>query len=288
MALTSFIPSLWSAAALEAFRPAEVVAQLTNREYEGIATSGNVVKVNSLTIGDGTPVQDYKAGVIPPGGTVAVPRTHSVDDVNSASQDVLIDQEKAIAFQVGDIDRVQAAGSFEPVTRDAAKLLSEDAESFIISAMKTGGTAAGTTALPADDTAGDAAFDKVGELRRLMTKANVPNSGRYLVVNPEFLEILLKASSKLTNVDMSGETSGLRDAVIGRLSSFNVVESNMLTNSNKPAAIALHTSAVAYVNQIEEVEGFRSHASFADVIRMLHVYGVKVLRPTAVQVYLSA
>jgi len=288
MALNSFIPSLWAAATLEAFRPAEVVAPLTNREYEGEAVRGNKVTVNSLTIGDGTPVQDYAAGTLPDPadetGAATLPRTHNIDNVNSSSQDVVIDQEKVIAFQVGDIDRVQAAGSFESVTRDAAKLLSEDAESFIVSTMKTGGTAAGTTAI----TTGDAAVDKVGELRKLMTKANVPSSGRFLVVNPEFLELLLKADSKLSSVDTSGSPEGLRDAMVGRLSAFNIVESNMLTNSDKPAAIALHTSAVAYVNQIQEVEGFRSHTSFADVVRMLHVYGAKVLRPTAVQVYLSA
>lgn len=271
MALTSFIPTLWAAAALQGFRPAEVVSQLTNREYEGLAVSGNRVTVNTLSLSAG--VQNY-----------ATTRTHTVSNVDSTGQNVLIDQEKAIAFGVQDIDRVQAAGSFEPIVAEAAKLLSEDAESYIISTATTGGTAAGTVAI----TLPDAAIDKVGELRKLMSKANVPAGGRYLVVNPEFLELLLKSASKLANVDMSGETSGLRDAVIGRLSGFTVVESNMLLNANKPAAVALHSSAIAYVNQIQTVEAFRSQSAFSDVIRMLHVYGAKVLRPTAVQVYLSA
>lgn len=272
--VSSFIPQLWAAAALEHFRPAEVVAPLTNRQYEGEAVAGNTVKVTTLTIGDDTPVQDYKAN-----GHV-----HTNDTIGSATQDILINQEKVIAFGVDDVDRVQAAGSMETVTADAAKLLTEDAEAYIIATMSAGGTAAGTTAI----TTPDAAVDKVGELRKLLTKSNVPAGDRYLIINPEFLELLLKSASKLSSVNTSGVDSGLRDAVVGRLSNFTVVESNMLVNSDRPAAIALHTSAVAYVNQIQTVEAFRSQTSFQDVLRMLHVYGAKVLRPTAVQVYLGA
>jgi hypothetical protein len=280
MALTSFIPTLWAASVLENLRPMEVVAQLTNRQYEGTAQSGNKVTVNSLAVdaGSNSIVQDYATG------TGGGPRTHRVDGVASTAQDIQINQEKALAFQVGDIDRVQAAGSFDYVTRDAAKLLSMDAESYIIGTMTAGGTAVDTTALVTPDDA----VNKVLALRTALAHANVPAGDRYLVVNPDFSQKLLDAGSKLSTVNESGMTQGLYEATIGRLYGFNIVESNMLGTIGQPAAIALHTSAVAYVNQIQEVEGFRSQTSFADVIRMLHVYGAKVLRPTAVQVYLSA
>lgn len=277
MSVTSFIPTLWSAATLDAFRPAEVVAALLNRDYEGLATKGNKVTVNALTIGDGTPVQDYKAAG----------RTHTVDVINSASQDLLIDQEKVIAFSVDDVDRVQIAGSFESVVGDAAKQLSEDAESFIIGVLTTGGTNAnvgGTGVINSPQTA----YDTLRALRKAMTKANVPAEGRTAVVNPDFLDHLLEYGSNLTQVDTSGSPEGLRNATVGRLLGFNLVESNMLVNADKPAVIGIHRSGASYVNQIEEVEGFRSQNSFADVVRMLHVYGAKVFRPTSVQYYLSA
>lgn len=295
MAFTSFIPTLWAAAALQGFRPAEVVAQLVNRDYEGNAQSGNKVTINTLSIDDGaasTPVQDYKTGH--DSGSGAVPRTHRTDGIASVSQDLLIDQEKAIAFQVQDIDRVQAAGSLEPITAEAAKLLSEDAESYIIGRL----TAQGTNDNPDPDGAGSGvpvtvdsaakAYAAIRTMRMTMTKANVPHGERYMVINPEFLNLLLDESSKLIPVDTSGSPEALREATVGRVLGFTVVESNMLLNSNKPAAVAFHRSAITYANQIQEVEAYRSHSSFADVLRMLHVYGARVTRPTAVRTYLSA
>lgn len=284
MAVSNFIPQIWSSAVLQSFRAAEVVTPLTNRQYEGDARSGNQVKVTSLTIGDGTPVQDYAlAG-----------RTHTVDSLADSTTPILINQEKALAFKVDDVDRVQAAGSFDTVTGDAAKHLTEDAETYIIGRMTTEGTNANpdpdgagagvpaTIATPAD------AYNVVRKLRKVLAKADVPSEGRYLLVNPDFVDLMLDEAAKLTSVDVAGSDGELRNGVLGRLLGFTVVESSLLEKASaKPAAIGFHRSAVAYVNQIERVEAMRSTDSFADVVRMLHVYGSKVIRPTACQYYIS-
>jgi hypothetical protein len=277
MALSNFIPQLWSASVLEGFRRAEVVAPLVTREYEGLARSGNQVHIASLAIDDTDAiVQTYNG-------------SHAVDDIEDSKQTILINQKKAVAFKVDDVDRVQAAGSMEALTRDAAKLLTEDAEDYIVSTMLTGGTNAnaGGTGTVTD---ADEAFATVVALRTALSKANVPGADRYLVVNPDFAAMLLAGDSKLTSADSAGSDGELRNGVLGRILGFTVVESTApgLANTAKPAAVALHSSAVAYVNQIEEVEAFRSPTAFADVIRMLHVYGAKVLRQAAVQYYLSA
>lgn len=277
MAVTSFIPKLWEASTMENLHDEEVVAQLLNRDFEGTLSKGNEVTVNTLAIGDGTPVQDYKAAG----------RVHTVDDINSSAQSLLIDQEKALAFKVDDIDRVQVAGSMETVTADAAKLLSLDAEAFIIAMLTTSGTNANTGGTGVINSA-QTAYDALKGLRKSMTKANVPHEGRWAIVNPDFIDMLLSYDSKLVEVDTSGMSDGLRNAVIGRLLGFTLVESNMLDNTDKPAVIGFHRAGASYVNQISEVEGFRSTNSFADVVRMLHVYGAKVFRPSFVQYYLSA
>jgi hypothetical protein len=197
---------------------------------------------------------------------------------------LLVDQEKAISFKVDDVDRVQAAGSFEPVTADAGRALAEDAESYILGIMKTNGTSAGTSAI----TTPALAFAAVVALRQALSKAKVPASQRYLVVSPEFASLLLAEGSKLTSADAT--TAGeLRNGVVGNLLGFTVIEHPLLTHtSNRPAAIAYHGPSVGFVGQIAKTESGRMELAFADYIRSLNVYGAKILRPAAVQTFLPA
>jgi P22 coat protein - gene protein 5 len=242
-----------------------------NRQYEGELAAGNTVKITGIT----TPsVQNY-----------ATTRTLTIDALSDSTQSLVIDKEEAISFKVDDVDRVQAAGSFEPVTADAGAALMENAESTVIAAMKANGTSAGTAAI----TTSDLAFAAMGKIRTALTKAKVPSTGRYLAVSPEFAELLLSSGSKLTSVDQAGSDGELRNGVLGRLLGFTVIEHPLLTHtSNRPCAIGYHGPSMAYVGQIDKVESGRMELAFADYIRALNVYGTKVLRATAVQTYLPA
>lgn len=270
MAISNFIPTIWSAAILENFKAAQVIIPTLNRQYEGEIANGNVVKVTGIT----TPsVQDYASG-----------RSLTIDALSDSTQSLNIDQMKAISFKVDDVDRVQAAGSFEPVTADAGRALAEDAEGYIIAQMKANGTSAGTGAI----TTPALAFAAVVALRQALGKAKVPVSDRYLVVSPEFASLLLAEGSKLTSA--YGATDGeLRNGVLGNLLGFTVIEHPLLTHtSNRPAAIAYHGPSVGFVGQLDKVESGRMELAFADFVRSLNVYGAKVLRATAVQTYLPA
>lgn len=270
MAISNFIPTVWSAAILENFKVAQAIIPTLNRQYEGEIANGNVVKITGIT----TPnVQDY-----------ALTRGLTVDALSDSTQSMNIDQMKAISFKVDDVDRVQAAGSFEPVTADAGRALAEDAEQYIINLMKTNGTSAGTGAI----TTPAHAFGAVVTLRQALGKAKVPASNRYLVVSPEFASLLLAEGSKLTSADAT--TAGeLRNGVLGNLLGFTVIEHPLLTHtSNRPAAIAYHGPSVGFVGQLDKTESGRMETAFADYIRALNVYGAKVLRATAVQTYLPA
>ena len=271
MAITNFIPTFWSAAILERFNTANILIPGLNHEYEGVLAAGNTVKITGVN----TPtIVDY----------AAASRTITPAAMTDTTQSLVINQEKAFSFIVDDIDRVQSAGSFEPVTRDAGAALAEDAEATVIAALKAGGTSAGTGAI----TTADAAYAAVVTIRQAMVKANVPTSNRVLAVSPEFASLLLGSASKLTSFDPVGDEP-IRNGVIGRLLGFTVVEHPQLTHtSNRPAAIGLHTPSVAYVGQIDKVEAGRMETKFADYIRGLNVFGTKVLRATAVQTYLPA
>ena len=273
MAITKFIPQLWSSALLVRFAQSEVLAQTCNRSYEGDLAKGNTVHITSVT----TPtVVDYKAAG----------RTITPADLTDTQIDLLIDQEKAFAFNVDDIDRVQAAGSFEPVTMDAARALVEDSESFIAGKLLSAGTLVGLGTDVVDT--GDKAFDKLNAIRTTLSKAKVPAGERFFAVNPDFSSLLLGANSKLTAVNISGDAQGLREATLGRILGGTVVESTLLGTPGKAAVVGYHRSAMAYVNQIDKVEALRSQTKFADIVRALHVYGAKAVRPEAIAYWAAA
>jgi hypothetical protein len=269
MAIEKFIPTVWTSAIFQGFHSALAIIPILNRNYEGEIASGNTVKITSIT----TPVvQNYKTN-----------RTLTIDSLSDTSQSLVIDQEKAFSFKVDDVDRVQAAGSFDPVTQDAGAALAEDAENFMIGLLKTNGTSAGTSAI----TSFSAAYGALVAIRTAMSKAKIPQANRYAVVSPEFAALLLSESSKLTSVNTSGSSSELRNGVLGDILGFTVVEHPLLTHtSNRPAVIALHGPSVAFVSQISKTEAGRMETAFADYVRSLNVYGAKILRPEAVQTWL--
>jgi len=271
MAISNFIPTLWSAAILENFRTAQAIIPTLNKQYEGEFGAGNTVKITGITAPS---IQDYSSS-----------RTLTIDALSDSTQSLVINQEKAFSFKVDDVDRVQAAGSFEPVTADAGRALAEDAESHVIGLMKANGTSAGTSAI----TTSAHAYAAVVAIRQALGKAKVPASNRYLAVSPEFASLLLAEGSKLTSANTAGSDGELRNGVLGNLLGFTVIEHPLLTHtSNRPAAIGYHGPSMAYVGQIAKTEAGRMELAFADYIRSLNVYGAKVLRATSVQTFLPA
>ena len=276
MAITNFIPELWSASMMELWVAQNVFPSLVNREYEGVATKGNTVRIAGVVIPE---VHDYAANG----------RTTTPDTISDTGVDLVINQEKSTDFLVDDIDRAQSAGSLSPYTDAAGYAMVADTDQFIANMLTQQGTPLvssdvtdGPTALTADD-----AFNLFKDARKQLNKANVPGDNRVCVVNAEFEGLLLGAASKLTNYIATGEegTPGLRNATLGQLLGFRVVVSNHLPAFDTPQFLAFNMRSAAFVSQIDEVEALRSTDSFADRVRALHVYGGSVIRPEGVVVY---
>ena len=53
-------------------------------------------------------------------------------------------------------------------------------------------------------------------------------------------------------------------------------------NANFGVIVAGHGSAVATAEQLSKTETYRDPDSFADIVRGMHLYGRKILRPEAI------
>ena len=272
MAITNFIPELWSAQMLEVWWNESVFAALVNREYEGLAAKGNTVHISGVVAPS---VKDYKAGV---GGNA---RTTEAEAISDTGIDLLIDQEKNFDFYVDDIDRVQAAGSLESYTSAAGEGLTADSETFIANLLIAGGQSL-SGAVPSTATA---AFNLVRDARKELNKNKAPAANRVLAMNAEFEALLLDDASKLTAYDTSGDTNGLRQGTVGMLFGFRCVITNYMPAVEAPQFVAWQTRCAAFVSQMDQVEGMRAQNKFADRVRGLHVYGGKVVRPEGVVVF---
>ena len=150
----------------------------------------------------------------------------------------------------------------------------------------------GATALP---TAYASPAMIVSRMARLMDQKQVDTQGRWLVVDPVFMEVLRDEDSRLFNADF-GESGGLRNGlVLNNFHGFRVYTSSNLPsvgtgagttgsanqNANYGAIVAGHDSAVATAEQINKTETYRDPDSFADIVRGMHLYGRKILRPEA-------
>jgi hypothetical protein len=136
----------------------------------------------------------------------------------------------------------------------------------------------------------------LNRMSRLLDQQFVDTNGRWLVMDPVFMELLRDEDSRLFNSDF-GESGGIRNGLtVQNLHGFRVYVSNNLPSvgtgpavssstlqaTNFGVLVAGHDSAIASAQQIAKTETYRDPDSFADIVRGMNLYGRKILRPEAV------
>ena len=166
-----------------------------------------------------------------------------------------------------------------------------------------GGTADDAIVLSHSDTTTDGyatPLEVLNRMARIMDVNNVDTADRWFVADPVFFERLMAEDSKFVSGDFN---LSMGDGIIrngrvgdGLIRGFRIYTSNNLpflgtgpgTVNNTPSStnlgivIAGHTSAAATAQQIDKTETYRDPDSFADIVRGMHLYGRKILRPEAI------
>lgn len=273
MAVDNFIPEIWSSGLLTTLERSLVFGSdiVTNRDYEGqITQSGDTVRIT--TVGDPT-IATYTKG-----STTIVP-----EQLTTAQQSLLIDQSKYFAFEVDDIDVAQTANSgglMDEATKRAAFGLRNTADLYIAgfytqvaSANQIGTVSVTSAAL---------AYTQLRKLSVALDEADVPEDGRWVVVPPWYHGLLLE-DDRFVKVGDAGTDEALRNGRVGRALGFTILKSNNVVNTTGDdwAVMAGVKGAITYAEQIVKTEAYRPEDSFSDAVKGLHLYGSKVVRPTA-------
>jgi hypothetical protein len=145
-----------------------------------------------------------------------------------------------------------------------------------VAAVATGAEdqlAAAMNALAADDSIaanGSDVLAKIIEARGALGGENVPAGDRFLAVSPDVAGFLL-SEDKLTNANQAGSDSALREATLGRLFGFTVVESNGLAAGT---AVAYHRTGFAFANRVPVTPRGAADSSTATAggVGMRHIF----------------
>lgn len=262
--IAEFIPEIWSARILTNLNAGLVFAGLCNTNYEGdITKAGDTVHITTFgrpSVHTYTPNDDIQ-----------------VDPTSADTTALEIDQLDYFSFEVDDVEKKQAlAGWVEEVTREASYSLAEATDGYVSGLMDSDANddLDGATISSAGD-----AYELLVGLRTVLTKENVPYPGRWATVPPEFYAALLQDQRFIDASASADAGAALRNGLVGRAAGFDVYESN--TTPSGDTVIAGHPIATTYASQILSVESQRRELRFGDLVKGLHVYGAKVIRPEA-------
>ena len=289
-----FLPSIYSKKVLNFFRKSSVVEAITNTDYAGeISAYGDSVKIIKEPV---ISVSDYTRG-----------QDTTPTKLTDQELTLVVDSAKAFKFIVDDIETKMSHVNFKEVaSSSAAYALKDSFDAAVIANMFSGLSASSpdhvlgadsATALGANvyDGAGSVDIGLTSEtdplnlmarMARLLDEQNVPEEGRWFVAGPDFYEQLGQSSSKLLSVDFNAGQGSIRNGLVssGKLRGFDMYKSNNIaaTSNATGKVLAGHMSSTATAQTIISTEVLRDPSSFGDIVRGLHVYGSKVLRPEAI------
>ena len=302
----NFAPEIFSQKVLKFFRRASVVEDITNTDYAGeIENFGDTVRIiKEPTV----TVSSYTRGSVV-----------NAQDLADDQITMVVDNANAFAFKIDDIEERHSHVNFEALaTSSGAFALKRKYDANVLQAISDGAglagaddaslsggltttnSALGTASAPINVETDDAGINLMLLMARTLDDQSVPEENRWFVAPPIFYEKMFQAGNKIAEVQVTGDASSpLRNglAIPGTLAGFRCYKSTALnstagtdqvtltgvaTDASENVILAGHMSSTSTASHIAKTEVVRSTESFSDVIRGLHVFGRKVLRPEAV------
>lgn len=331
----NFSPVIYSQKVQKAFRKTSVIEDVTNTDYTGeisqYGDSVRIIKEPEITVstyarGTTLATQDLNDADF----TMVVDQANyfqfAIDDIEAAHShvnfmDLATDR---AAYRLADtfdsevlgylsgwtggagswVRRTAANGTKADSAADADELLAANKLDITDFGGSDLGVDAEITSIPLAAGGGAGAITSplalLNRIARKMDQANVDQDGRWVVLDPVMVELLMDENSKFINNDYAGgQDAGdmLRNGRMGSglIRGFRVYKSNNLpyigtgpdttasagSETNFGIIVAGHDSAVASAQQLAKTETFRSPDTFSDIVRGMQLYGRKILRPEA-------
>lgn len=263
MSVQNFIPTIWSKNIQDDLEIECKLVGNCHKAYEGDVQRAGSVKI--LGVGEPT-IKDYNKtnGITP-------------ESITDKGQTLSIDQAKAFAFLVDDIDKAQAVpGLAEEYRRKAVHGLAVARDSYVAGLIKSVTKNVTTAEALTEEGIKKAVDDGIVKLR----ERNFNEDG--------VIELTPLAYNVFKNQLITLSTDNpkyIKKGIVGMYDGFEVVMSNNLVKDSTHAYCCVRgKKAIAFAGQINEVEALRSTTHFADIVRGLDTFGAKVIDEARIQV----
>lgn len=266
MSVANFIPTIWSETLYEELVGQCIAVKNCNREFEGdIAGIGSEVKI--VGIGD-VSIQNYT-----PNTTIGNP-----DILNDNVRSMNIDHARYFNFMIDDVNRVQASPKLMGAAlKNAARGLANVADKEVLSLHADAGNSIDVTAATEENM-----LNPFIEARNILYKNNVTDSSEVVFeVSPDVAARLFKDKLDM----LSNNNEMLENGCLGTIMGCKVYVSGNVAIENEGGkvyhrCIARTKRAVAFAQQLSKIEAYRPDGFFADAVKGLYLYGMKVVYPT--------
>ena len=266
MAITNFIPTIWSENLLTSLDKQYIAVANCSRDYEGeIKNKGSVVKI--CGVGDIT-VSDYTKDT-----DMSAPQA-----LSDTVMELKIDQAKFFNFQIDDVDKAQCTPKLmEAAMKSAASAMANEADKYVYGLYKNA-----TRNVPHADLSDGKLLETIIAARQALYENNVTdNDSVVLEVSPAVASVILKEKLALTN-----SAESLENGCIGYVAGCKVFVSNNIVEivddlGNVAHKCLMRTKrAIAFAEQLSEIDAYRPEKRFADAVKGLHLYGAKLVYPS--------
>ena len=187
--------------------------------------------------------------------------------------ELAINRAKFFNFQIDDVDKAQCTPKLmEAAMKSAAASIADEADKYVFSLYED----AANTVSHSDIKDGNL-IDTIIKARTVLYENNVTDSENVVLeVSPAVAAVILKEKLAITN-----STDVLENGYIGSVAGCKVyVSNNIVTDSENHKCIMRTKRAIAFAEQLSEIDAYRPEKRFADAVKGLHLYGAKVVYPT--------
>lgn len=264
MAITNFIPTIWSETLYSELNKNFVAVNHCNRDFEGdIKSKGstvNICGVGAININDYTKNVDM----------------NNPQELDDSVTKLIIDQAKFFNFQIDDVDKAQSSPKLmEAAMAKAAEAIANEADKHVFSLHAQAGNkfinSSRSTPL----------YDTILEARQALYENNVgDNIELFLEVSPKVAACILREKILIPTASGNSFETGYLGSIFG-CKIFVCNNINVSTSSTEIShnCIMRTKRAIAFADQLSEVEAYRPEKRFADAVKGLHLYGAKVVYP---------
>ena len=263
MAISNFIPTIWSETLFNELSKNFIAVDHCNRDFEG-EIKGKGSTVNICGVGP-VSVRDYTKNT-----DLTTP-----EEIDDNLTTLTIEKARFFNFLIDDVDKAQSSPKLmEGAMVRAAEAMANDADRYVFSLYDQANT---TITCDVDSSL----YDAIISAREALYENNVgDNTEVFLEVHPKVASKILREKLAMPGANDDSLTTGYLGSIFG----CKIYVSNNIYSTDESDKTSYHCflrtkRAITFADQISEVEAYRPEKRFADGVKGLHLYGAKVIYP---------